>query len=86
MCKKAMKSRAAGAGGLYPLFTTVSYTHLDVYKRQPVKTAAPIPKPLLLKAMDALAEVTVKAPVHVGDVVIRDLLGTGVDLVATKEM
>ncbi len=36
--------------------------------------------------MDALAEVTVKAPVHVGDVVIRDLLGTGVDLVATKEM
>ena len=35
--------------------------------RLPVKTAAPIPKPLLLKAMDALAEVTVKAPVHVGD-------------------
>ena len=56
------------------------------YCRLPVKTAAPIPKPLLLKAMDALAEVTVKAPVHVGDVVIRDLLGTGGDLVATKEM
>ncbi len=53
--------------------------------RLPVKTAGPIPKGLLFKAMDALNAVTVTAPVAVGQVVIHDLLGTGVDLVACKQ-
>ena len=52
--------------------------------RLPVKTAAPIPKGLLMQAMAALDAVTVTAPVAVGQVVIHDLLGTGVDLVACK--
>ena len=53
--------------------------------RLPVKTAGPIPKGLLFEAMDALNAVTVTAPVAVGQVVIHDLLGTGVDLVACKQ-
>ena len=52
--------------------------------RLPVKTAAPIPKGLLMQALAALDAVTVTAPVAVGQVVIHDLLGTGVDLVACK--
>lgn len=57
-----------------------------LHRRLPVKTTAPIPKELLFQAMEALNGVTLTAPVTVGQVVIANLLGTGVDVVATREM
>ena len=57
-----------------------------LHRRLPVKTAAPIPKELMFEAMEALNGVTLTAPVTVGQVVISNLLGTGVDVVATRDM
>ena len=36
-----------------------------------------------MKYINAL---TVTAPVHIGDVLLKDIAGTGVDLIATKEV
>lgn len=55
-------------------------------KRLPVKTSAPIPKGELMNAMAELDKVLVKAPVRVGDVLIENLLGTGVAIVASRSM
>lgn len=55
-------------------------------KRIPVKTTAAIPKGLLMDAMAELDKVIVKAPVKVGDVIIENLLGTGVNIVAARSM
>lgn len=55
------------------------------FRRLPVKTAAPIPKPLVAAATAALHTVAVEAPVRMGDVIVRDLLGTGVAVLATRE-
>ena len=52
----------------------------------PVKTAAPIPKKAIRPAMEALKGVTLTPPIALGQVVVRDLAGTGVDLVATREI
>ena len=49
-----------------------------------VKTDKPIPKRLLKEAMEVIRKARVKAPVHVGDVVLTDLLGTGANVVATR--
>lgn len=49
-----------------------------------VKTAQDIPKGKIFDCADALRSVTVKAPVAIGDVVLRNVAGTGVDVVATK--
>lgn len=57
-----------------------------LHRRLPVKTTAPIPKELIFEAMDALNGVRLTAPVHLGQVVIPNLLGTGVDVVATRGM
>lgn len=54
----------------------------DVYL--PVKTDGGIPKSKLFAAMEALSRITVKVPVKRGDVIVDDLLGTGVALVAGK--
>lgn len=51
-----------------------------------VKTGEDIPKGKIKDCMKALKEVVVKAPVHIGDVLLKDVAGTGVDVVATKEI
>lgn len=55
-------------------------------KLLPVRTARPIPRDLHLSAMRDIRHTSVTAPVHMGDVVMSDLLGTGVDLVASMNV
>ncbi len=57
-------------GGLHPLL--------------PVYTATPFPKPRIRELLAALRQVEVCAPVRMGDVVLADALGTGIDVVASK--
>ena len=65
------------------LTSTVKLTG-NAARRCPVKTNGSIPKGLLFDAMAVLDDVELTAPVKVGQVVVADLLGTGVDVVATK--
>lgn len=51
-----------------------------------VKTSVSIPKGKIFDVMAEIEKVSVNAPVHIGDVVIKDVLGTGSDIVATKEI
>lgn len=57
-----------------------------VYPRCPVKTSAAVPRERVFDVMAALAEVTLKAPVQMGQVVLSNVCGTGVDVVATRAM
>lgn len=50
----------------------------------PVKTSAPIPKDLMFEAMRILRGLSLDAPVKQGDVVYRDFLKPGIDLVACR--
>lgn len=49
-----------------------------------VKTARDIPKDKIMDCMRELAAVEAEAPVCIGDVVLRNVAGTGVDVVATR--
>ena len=51
-----------------------------------VKTAQDIPKGKIFACAEALRGVRVKAPVAIGDVVLPDAAGTGVDVIATKNV
>lgn len=51
-----------------------------------VKTTQDIPKNKIFECIKDLKEVYVHAPVHVGDVVLENVAGTGVDIIATKEI
>lgn len=55
-------------------------------RRLPVKTDRAIPRDRMREAMAVLDRVTVHPPVAVGQVLIPDLLGTGANLVATREV
>lgn len=50
-----------------------------------VKTKEDIPKGKIFDVVKALKGVVVKAPVKIGDVIVPNVAGTGVDIVATKD-
>lgn len=52
----------------------------------PVKSSVPVPKEMLFDCMKEINKVTVKAPVHIGDVILSNILDTGADIVATNEV
>ena len=52
----------------------------------PVKTAGEVPKSLVLECARALRGVSVAAPIAAGDVVLRDILGTGVNIIAVADV
>ncbi|MBO7136224.1 MAG: DUF1667 domain-containing protein [Spirochaetaceae bacterium] len=66
------------------LTTTIAVTGSSL-KLVPVKTAGEIPKDMLLKAMEVIRRAKCKAPVKCGDVLLYDLLGTGVQVVACAD-
>ena len=52
----------------------------------PVRTNGEVPKEKVLAVADALRRATAQAPIHAGDVVLRDVCGTGVDVIAVKSL
>ena len=50
----------------------------------PVRTAADIPKGKIFDCMEEIRKASVTAPVKIGDAVIENVAGTGVDVVASK--
>lgn len=51
-----------------------------------VKSEKPLPKERLFEAMNLLAKIEVEAPIRIGDKIVANLLDTGVDVVATKNI
>ena len=49
-----------------------------------VKTAGGIPKDRVFTCMEEIRGISLEAPVEIGDVILKDAAGTGVDVVATK--
>ena len=56
------------AGGVHPMIN--------------VKTASDIPKDKIFEAVESLKNITVTAPVMIGDVIVKNVCGTGVDIIA----
>ena len=69
---RTVTSTVAVKGGVHPVV--------------PVKTKSDIPKSKIFECMAEINAVTVEAPVSIGDVVIENVCGTGVQVVATANM
>lgn len=52
----------------------------------PVRTKDPIPKSKIFEIMSSINNTKVMSPVHIGDVIIPNICGTGVDLIATRDI
>ena len=70
----------------FPVRTLTSTVRTDTGAMLSVKTSAPIPKDKIREAAKALSGVIAKCPVSIGDVIVKDILGTGSDIIATKNI
>ncbi len=52
----------------------------------PVKTAQEIPSKLLLPSMEIIRRCHISAPVKRGDIIIPDILGTGIPVIACADV
>ncbi len=66
--------------------TSTVKTDSVLQPRCPVKTNGAIPKGKMFEAMEKINDVVLKTPVKTGDVIISNLLDTGIDLVACKSI
>ena len=67
------------------LTTTVRLEGADI-RRLPVVSNSAIPRELLRKCLERVYEARATAPVATGDVIVADVCGTGVDVVAARSV
>ena len=68
------------------VFTTIVRIKGAKYVMLPVRTDKPIPKRLFTQAIEQLASIELQAPVHISDVIVKDVAGSGANIVATRTM
>ena len=57
-----------------------------IHNRLPVKTSSEIPKNMIFDIMRELNKIEVVSPIKVGDVILENVLNTGVNIVASRDM
>lgn len=53
-------------------------------RRAPVRTTAPFPKESVPALLEAIYKLELRLPITRGEVVLRNALGTGIDVIATR--
>jgi CxxC motif-containing protein len=85
-CPRGAKYGAKEVTDPTRIVTSTVPVHHGEISRVSVKTEKDIPKDRIFAVMDEIRDVTVDAPVHIGDVVLSNVAGTGVNIVATKDV
>jgi CxxC motif-containing protein len=68
------------------VLTSTVVVDRSLVRRLPVRTREAIPKKKLFMAMNQLSKIRVKPPVKIGDVIISNLLNTGIDIIASDDL
>ncbi len=63
--------------------STVKVNH-DIHRRMPVVTKGGVPKGMMFEVMDEINKICLDTPIYVGDIIIENILNTGVNLVASR--
>lgn len=71
-----------------PVRTLTSTVRINngLFNQLPVITNLPIPKEMMKQVMKELKDVVVNAPIKKGDIIIEDVCGLGVNIIASRSM
>lgn len=85
-CDKGVEHSKAAISDSSDIFTTIVRIKGADYNVVPVKSTKPIDKSLWIECSKALSRLYVGAPIGIGDIICKNLLNTGVDIVCTKNV
>jgi CxxC motif-containing protein len=85
-CKRGLKYGESEV--LNPVRTITSTIKVSggLYNVCPVRTDGEIPKEHIFKCMEEINKASVKAPIKIGQVIIENVVDTGVKVIATRDM
>ena len=84
LCKKGDLYAKAEISNPTRMVTSTIPVKKSGLKMVSVKTQAPIPKDKIFECLKSLINVEAQAPVKIGDIIIKNVCGTGVDIIATR--
>ena len=84
-CELPNSDSLSSSCGHSPLTSTIVVLEGDK-PRVSVKTKSNIPKSRIVDCMKEIDSARVKAPVKIGDILIKNVCDTGVDIVATRNI
>ena len=86
LCKEGEKYAVAECKFPGRILTTTVLTEGSSRKLLPVRTGEPIPKEQLTEVVRSLSQIRVKPPIKVGQVIVPNIMSTGVNLISTGEL
>ena len=85
-CKKGVEYARNEAFDPRRVLTSSVFVENGEWPLVSVKTTKPIPKEKIFDVLKMIKKVRVKAPVEIGQVIVKDVLNIGIDIVATKSV
>ncbi len=85
-CKRGEVYAKAECSNPTRILTTTMRVKGGKYPLVSVKSAEPLPKGKLFECMKVINGVVLNAPMSIGDVAVKNILDTGVDIVLTRDV
>ncbi len=85
-CKRGDKYARTELTSPVRMLTSTVKLEGGLYKRLPVITSDNIPKGSMAEVMEAISKVEIVAPVKINDIIIEDVCGLGVNIIASRSM
>jgi CxxC motif-containing protein len=86
ICKKGIDYAHEELTNPTRMVCTTAKINGGIYSVIPVRTDRPIPDKYKLEVVKEVNKIVLTAPVNMGDIIISDLFGTGVNIVAERDM
>ena len=85
-CKKGEKYSAEELKNPTRILTSTAAIEDALHARLPVRTSAPVPKNKIFECMKEISKIKVKAPIKIGDKIIKNILKLNIDVIATRDL
>jgi CxxC motif-containing protein len=85
-CKKGIDFAVTELRDPRRMFATTVKVKGGIHPLVPVYTEKPVPKGLIFDIVKELRRIELEAPVHIGQVVLKDALGTGINIIASRDL
>jgi CxxC motif-containing protein len=85
-CKKGAEYVAAEMNDPRRMVASTVRVQGSMHPLLPVYTAKPFPKPRIKELLSEIRRIQLKAPIKMGEIVLKNALNTGVDVIASRDM
>jgi CxxC motif-containing protein len=85
-CKRGLQYAESEHNDPRRMLTTTVKVRNGFHPLVPVQTKSPVPKSVIFDILDQLRRIEINAPIKIGQIVLKDASGTGIDIIASRDL